>query len=273
MSNKIAALRRVVYAYYRRHGRDLPWRCTPPSDPYHILVSEVMLQQTQVERVITKFREFIKEFPDLISLARAPLPRVLAVWQGMGYNRRAKLLREAAGVIMRDHGGKVPRTIEELDALPGIGRATACSISAFAFNLPTVFIETNIRSVFIHHFFKDAENVTDEQLLPLVEQSLDRKHPFLWYSALMDYGVHLKKRFGNPSRKSAHHAVQSAFAGSDRQLRGRIIALLVREKKAGYSAMLKKLNADPQQLRRVVATLEKDGLIQKQGHENTLAER
>jgi A/G-specific adenine glycosylase len=243
----------------------LPWR-RMPCDPYQILVSEVMLQQTQVDRVVVKFREFIREFPSVTSLARAPLHKVLAAWQGMGYNRRAKSLQQAAEAIVRDHGGNVPRTIEELDALPGIGAATASSISAFAFNQPSVFIETNIRSVFIHHFFKDADKVTDAMLLSLVEDALDRKHPFLWYSALMDYGVHLKKAFGNPSRKSAHHTAQSKFDGSDRQLRGRIIKFLVREKKAGYAALAKELSVDQQRLRRILDSLVKDGLIESPNH-------
>lgn len=260
MSKKITDLRRSVYSHFRRYGRDLPWRRT--RDPYHIFVSEVMLQQTQVERVVRMFPEFIGRFPTVASLAEASLPDVLKAWQGMGYNRRAKMLREAAQVILHRHKGEVPRTADELDALPGIGPATACSICAFAFDLPTVFIETNIRSVFIHHFFKDAANVSDDQLLPLVEQALDRRHPYRWYSALMDYGVFLKKRFANPSRRSAHHARQSAFEGSDRQLRGQIIRLLLNEKKASYALLRKQTAADPQRLTRIIKKLQEEGLIQ-----------
>jgi A/G-specific adenine glycosylase len=203
----------------------LPWRGT--TDPYRIFVSEVMLQQTQVDRVVGKYRQFVRAFPSWRSLARARLDRVLAVWRGLGYNRRALWLKRAAEAVAERHGGRLPRDVHELERLPGVGEATARSIAAFAFNEPTVFIETNIRSVFLHHFFPGRSKVGDCQLLPLVERTLDRRNPARWYSALMDYGVYLKRHHGNPSRRSRHHVRQAPFEGSDRQVRGRILTALL----------------------------------------------
>ncbi len=222
---RIKKFRSVIYGYYRKHRRDFPWRRT--DDPYRILVSEIMLQQTQVARVAEKFVEFIASFPTVEALAAAPLARVLAVWQGMGYNRRARYLHELAAAVMANHGGAIPDDPEALAELPGIGRATAASICAFAFNRPVVFIETNIRTVFIHFFFHVNKKVSDRDILPLAEAALDRKEPHHWYSALMDYGAMLKRRHPNPSRKSDRHHKQKPFEGSRRQLRGEILRALL----------------------------------------------
>ncbi|MDD2473486.1 MAG: A/G-specific adenine glycosylase, partial [Methanoculleus sp.] len=157
----------LILSHYRAHGRDLPWRQT--TDPYRILVSEIMLQQTQVERVAVKYPEFIEQFPNFESLARAPKSEVLRVWQGMGYNRRAIALQKAAERVVEENGGRLPADVEALAALPGIGKATASAIVAYAFNMPVVYIETNIRRIFIHFFFQGREGVRDDAILPLVE--------------------------------------------------------------------------------------------------------
>jgi endonuclease III len=176
---------KTILSYYQREGRDLAWRRT--TDPYHIFVSEIMLQQTQIGRVTIKYPEFITTFPTFAALADAPLHQVLAVWQGMGYNRRAIALHKCAKQVMTTFGGELPRDVGTLVTLPGIGHATACSIGAFAFNMPVAFIETNIRRVFIHFFFPDRLSVTDREILPLVKQSLDTTNPRVWYWALMVY--------------------------------------------------------------------------------------
>lgn len=215
----------TVWCYYRKSGRELPWRLPEEDgsfDPYKIMVSEIMLQQTQAARVIPKYAAFLKAFPTVQSLAKASLADVLTAWSGLGYNRRAKFLWQAAGHIQAEF----PETLAGLVALPGVGANTAGAILAYAFNQPVIFIETNIRTVFIHHFFADQTDVHDNQLLPFVESALDREHPREWYWALMDYGVHLKATVGNTSRNSKHYAKQSTFHGSKRQLRGQIIKIL-----------------------------------------------
>lgn len=217
--------RHIVCSHYRRHGRALSWRNT--HDPYAILVSEIMLQQTQVDRVAGKYESFLAAFPDFESLAASPLDAVLAAWQGLGYNRRALNLKRCAEAVMAEHGGTLPSSITELEKLPGIGHYTARAVAAFAFAVPSAFIETNIRTVFIHHFFHGQEKVHDREIRPLVQGTLDDENPRQWYYALMDYGSHLKKLHGNPSRRSAHHGIQSRFSGSNRELRSLILKAIL----------------------------------------------
>ncbi|KAF0184132.1 MAG: A/G-specific adenine glycosylase [Nitrospirae bacterium] len=224
-AENIRSFRRTVRAFYRKNRRDMPWRET--ANPYHIVVSEIMLQQTQAERVHDKYLMFIKALPDFDSLADAPLHRILLLWQGLGYNRRALALKKIAELVVEKWNGELPSTVDALRGLPGIGHATASSIAAFAFNMPTVFIETNIRRVFIHHFFEDRLDVHDREILPLVAAALDRRNPREWYSALMDYGSALKKQIPNPNRRSAHYVRQSEFEGSCRQKRGAVLKFLL----------------------------------------------
>lgn len=230
MDQQIDAFREQVWAYYAANGRhDLPWRL-PTEDgrfnAYHIMVSEIMLQQTQVPRVMPKFAKFTAQFPDVHALANAPLDAVLRAWSGLGYNRRAKFLWQAAKDIVRLHQGRVPDSQEALVALPGIGANTAGAIRAYAFNQPVVFLETNIRTVFIHHFFTDGDKIADNELTPWVTAALDQETPREWYWALMDYGTNLKQTVGNVSRASKAYAKQSTFAGSRRQIRGQVLRLL-----------------------------------------------
>ncbi len=226
MSNgpqRLDAFREVIWDHYRKHGRAMPWRAT--SDPYHIVVSEFMLQQTQVSRVMQKFGPFVERFPDWATLASARLVEVLAQWQGLGYNRRAKFLHQCAASVMQLHHGALPADPNLLAGLPGIGRNTAGAVCAFAFNQPVVFIETNIRRVFLHFFFSDAEGIHDRELMPWIEAALDRDEPRRWYWALMDYGAVLKSQVTNPNRRSAHYTRQSPFEGSRRQIRGAVVRM------------------------------------------------
>jgi A/G-specific adenine glycosylase len=222
----IRAFREEVWEHYRTHGRhDLPWR-RPPFDAYRIAVSELMLQQTQASRVIPKYAGFLKRFPSVRDLAAAPLGDVLLAWSGLGYNRRAKFLWQAARQVTAEYDGAFPRDLKALIALPGIGHNTAGAILAYAWNEPAVFVETNIRTVFIHHFFDDQSGVSDKVVTKLVAATLDREHPREWYWALMDYGVHLKKAVGNLNRLSKSYVRQSAFEGSRRQVRGQVLRAL-----------------------------------------------
>lgn len=226
----VLELQEATWNYYAQHGRhDLPWRQSNDGifNPYHILVSEIMLQQTQVTRVIEKYQEFLTLFPDIQALASAEQGSVLAAWAGLGYNRRAKFLWQAAQTVVAQHKGVFPETLSELVALPGVGKNTAGAILAYAFNQPTVFIETNVRTVFIYHCFPGEGLVTDAMLLPLITEALDPEQPRDWYYALMDYGSYLKKSVGNVSRQSKTYNKQSTFHGSRRQIRGQVIATLV----------------------------------------------
>jgi len=241
----------------------MPWRET--RNPYRILVSELMLQQTQVARVLEKYREFIALFPDAAALAKAPLRSVLKVWQGLGYNRRALALQQIARALVAQHKGKVPSSLDDLVRLPGIGKATASAILAFAFNQPVVFIETNVRTVFIHFFFPERDAVSDEEILPLVTQTLDTDNPREWYYALMDYGTFLKKTVANAGRKSRHYHKQSPFDGSNRQVRGRIVRYLIKERKSTESVLTKQLGLTPGRVRSVLLDLEKEGMITRRG--------
>jgi A/G-specific adenine glycosylase len=253
-----AAFKKIIWKYYRAHRRDFPWRNT--RDPYRILVSEIMLQQTQAPRVVSKYEEFIARFPTVQTLARASVSDVLAIWKGLGYNRRALALKRAAEIIMREHGGKVPRDIEKLIALPGVGKATAGDVLAFAWNIPVVVIETNIRSVFLHFFFPNVKNVHDRDILPLIEKTLDQKNPREWYAALMDYGAMLKRTHGNASRKSAHYAKQLPFKGSNREARARIL-FAITEKPATATRLTKTLKLSEEIVTKNLAALEKEGFI------------
>jgi A/G-specific adenine glycosylase len=256
---KYSAFQKIVWDYYRKYGRDLPWRNT--KDAYRITVSEIMLQQTQVERVIPYYERFIKKFPSFKALARAPVNQVLLGWQGLGYNRRALNLQKLAQIVAEQYKGKLPDTVEELDALPGIGKGTAGSLSAFVFNKPVAFIETNIRRVFIHHFFADKKVVHDEDILKLVEKTADKKNAREWYYALMDYGSHLRKKVENPNRKSAHYSKQSKFEGSDRQLRGELLRNLLRKKEIDVKQFAKAHHEPVARVKNILIMLREEGFL------------
>jgi len=265
----IGAFQKLVLSRYRAAARKFPWRET--TDPYAILVSEIMLQQTQVSRVTEKFPEFLAAFPDVAFLAAAPLADVLAAWQGMGYNRRAIALQKCARIVTDEYGGRLPDDPTILATFPGIGRATAASICAYAFNRPVVFIETNIRRVFIHHFFNDGATVSDDEIRPLVEAALYHADPREWYNALMDYGTDLAKSVPNPNRRSRHYAKQSAFEGSDRQIRGAILKLLVAKGTLTRVALLREMNDDKNRVGAILAALEAEGFIRTTRKGITLA--
>ncbi|HEY4517324.1 MAG TPA: A/G-specific adenine glycosylase [Candidatus Paceibacterota bacterium] len=247
---------KIVYEHYRKCRRTFPWRHT--RDPYRILVSEIMLQQTQVERVIPFYKKFLKKFPTPRSLAGARLPDVLKVWQGLGYNRRAKFLHESAKVIAKNGFPKEPVEIEQL---PGVGHYSARAIAIFAFNKPEVCIETNIRTVFFHHFFKNHKKVSDAQIKRYIARTLDHENPRKWYSALMDYGAYLKQSGVRLNSKSKHYIKQSKFDGSHRQLRGRILKMALTEGKVDIKKLSKEMKKPPALLRAAADSLRREGLL------------
>lgn len=233
-----------------------------------------MLQQTQVSRVLIKFPSFIKKFPDWKSLARASTKEILQEWSGLGYNRRALYLRRIAEEVMKMNG-RFPKTFEELRKLPGIGPNTAGSILAFAYNIPSPFIETNIRSVYIHFFFPEIEKsegkkackkISDDQLFPLIEKTLDTENPREWYYALMDYGADLKKRLPNPSRHSAHHIKQKPFKGSNRELRSKILKEIMKKSRTRSSLMAILKAYEPAAIEKNIDDLCKEGFLGRNGN-------
>ncbi len=251
------AIRNTVWKHYRAHGRHtLPWRKT--RDPYKILVSEVMLQQTQVLRVIPYYRAFISLFPTVQALAQAPLSDVLRAWQGLGYNRRAKMLHDAARAVCAQ-SGRMPRTYEGLLKLPGVGPYTAGAVCVFAYNKSVPLIETNIRTVLFHHALSGRTHVPDSELLQLTVALMDRTRSREWHWALMDYGSHLKGLGVRVNSASKHYVKQSRFEGSDRQARGAILRALAEG--PASARMLHAKGADPARLTRALASLQKEKLI------------
>jgi len=256
---QLKTFREAIWEYYRQHGRHMPWRDDP--SPYKVLVSELMLQQTQVSRVIPKFDAFLYTCVGFASLAEKPLSDVLTLWSGLGYNRRAMYLHQTAQLVVRDHDGVLPKTLAELVTLPGIGKNTAGAILAYAYNQPVVFVETNIRTVYFHHFFPDStETVSDKEIESLVEQTLDRENPREWYWALMDYGTHLKKTAGGRLKSSKHYVKQSPLAGSPREMRGRILKALVGGQ-LPRNELLKRVHGD-ERFDPAIKSLEREGFIQ-----------
>ena len=228
----LEAFRTKVEARGRDLYRDLPWRRT--RDPYAIWVSEVMLQQTQVSRVDGRWQRWLERFPTVEALAAAEQAEVLLEWQGMGYNRRALALMRAAQAICEQ--GEFPREARDLCRLPGIGPATAQGIRAFAFDLPGVYLETNVRSVFLHELFPEEVGVTDRRLEPLIAAACPLVDVRGWYYALLDYGAWLKRTVPNPSRRSRSHVRQTGFEGSHRQKRAAVVRLLLAARQDGIDA-------------------------------------
>ena len=271
---KLGQFKKTIWDYYKKNGRKtLPWRKT--KDPYKILISEVMLQQTQVSRIIDKYKSFLKKFPTVEALAEAPLKDVLLEWQGLGYNRRAKYLKLCAEKVVSEHRGKFPKTLTELINLPGIGPATAGDILAFAYNIPVPVIETNIRSVFIDFFFKSKSakdrplQIHDREILPLIEKTLPtfpytglREGVREWYWALFDYGAFLKQT-RNPNTQSKHYVKQSPFKGSNREKRSQILKLILTGLKS-ENEIVKALGYEREVVQKNLEQMLKENLIKKE---------
>lgn len=256
--SQIEEFQAIVWDYYAHNARRMPWRDVPT--PYHVLVSEIMLQQTQVNRVLPKFQAFIARFPDVASLAAAPLGDVLREWNGLGYNRRAKFLHQAAQAVAQEYEGTLPDQLDLLVKLPGIGKNTAGAVLAYAYERPVVFVETNIRTVYFRHFLEGHERIDDKEVIALLEQTIDREQPREWYWALMDYGSYLKQHHGNNITLSKHYTKQSAFAGSLRQLRGQVLKLLLQAPMTHKQLDEKFADA---RLETLLQELERDGLIHR----------
>ena len=237
--------------------RTMPWR--EDTRPYYVLVSEIMLQQTQVDRVVPKFEAFIDRFPDEATLAKASLGDVLALWSGLGYNRRAKYLHEAARMIVNEYDGSFPPSYDDLVKLPGVGPNTAGAIMAYAYNQPVIFIETNVRTVYFEHFFADGNKVHDTEVRGVVELTLDWEHPREFYWALMDYGSWLKRQGAGRVTQSKHYKRQSVLKGSVREIRGQIVRQLADGDRTEDE--LRRVVTYDERFKAALAGVIKDGLV------------
>lgn len=283
--------RKVVYSYYSRYGRhELPWRNT--RSPYRIVVSEFMLQQTQVARVRGRYAQWLDLFPDFEALAAAPLREVLAAWSGLGYNRRARFLHELAKRVCEEYGGRLPADIDSLRTLPGVGEYTAAAIAAFAYEIPVACVETNIRRALIYAFFsvdvdyapqrvsaavspgwpEVAEGVSarrplgrvhDREIRGVANAVLDRDEPRRWNFALMDWGAMIGANTENPNRHSAHYTRQSRFAGSRREVRGAIIRSLSQLSGASVTELSSINGLTSDRLESALSDLAREGLIEQ----------
>ena len=255
-----------ILLYYKNNQRAFPWRET--TDPYHILVSEYMLQQTQVDRVVPKYISFLKKFPNTTALASTTKKEVLTLWSGLGYNRRATALHNTAKILVAKHKGVVPEDKETLLTLPGIGEYTAGAVLAFAYNKPVVMIETNIRTVLLHHYVQKKKEVTDKAISIFVEHllqhALEQKvSPRIFYSAMMDYGTHLKSQGVRTNTRSKHYTKQSKFDGSIRQARGALLRLLINAEKGVSKKQLQTVQA--KRINEGLTGLLTEGVIEKRG--------
>ncbi|MDR0494381.1 MAG: A/G-specific adenine glycosylase [Treponema sp.] len=259
---KIGEFRKMVFSNYRQAGRQFPWR---GAGPWGVMVSEFMLQQTQTERVLRYWENWMRQWPQPEDLAKAPMEEALRHWSGLGYNRRCYNLKNSAAIITAENNGKVPETPQALRLLPGIGPYIAGAIACFAYNYPAVFIETNIRATVIHCFFPDKNDVKDSEIYPILESALYKKDPRTWYYALMDYGASLKKLTENPNRRSAHYSRQSPFIGSFRQARGKVIKALASLGASNAEELGIACCLEDEKLYRVLERLEKESLVAEKG--------
>ena len=266
---KTTAFKKQIWDFYKDKKRAFPWRET--TDPYKILVSEIMLQQTQADRVVAKYNSFLKKWPTVKKLAKATLREVLTEWSGLGYNRRGKNLWLLAKIVVSELAGSIPNTLNELEKLPGIGPYTARAVAAFAFNKPYACIETNIRAVYIYYFFsKTKHKIADDTLFPLIEQTLDKKNPREWYYALMDYGSHLKKLKLSTNDLHKSYTKQSTFKGSMREARGAILRNLI-ETQMTLRELQGKIKIPEEKLTEALNALLKEKTIQQKAKKFIIA--
>jgi A/G-specific adenine glycosylase len=256
---EIGLFQSVIMDFFQAYGREFPWRST--TDPYRVLLSELMLQQTQTERVLPKYIEFIELWPDFAALDAAPFSEILALWKGLGYNRRALALKKIARQAVVLYSGSLPQDLSLLLKLPMVGPATAAAIRAFSWNLPSLYLETNIRRVLIYFFFDTAERVNDRELYLLLKELLPPEDPKSWYYALMDYGVFLKKMIKNPNRRSAHYTRQPSFENSNRQIRGQILTVFTESGKATRKDLYRYLSFSEERVDACLNSLMEEGFV------------
>ena len=255
-TGQIKSFRTKIRTFYRKHGRDLPFRMI--NNPYLVTVSEIMLQQTQVDRVIPKYENWIKQFPDWKTLSKSSNKSILTYWSGLGYNRRALYLKEIAQIIVKNHNGKMPPDIKTLQSFPGIGKYTSHAILIFAFDKRVAAVDTNIRKVLLHEFNLPPET-SEKDIQSLADLVLPKTKIKEWHYALMDYAKTLPQ---DVHIKYQTKYKQSKFEGSLRQIRGEIIRQLTKNRFTTIqqiSAILKRNDVD---IQKAITTLVNENMIQ-----------
>jgi len=253
-AERIQEFQKKVFSFYQKNKRDLPWRKT--TDPYKILLSELMLQQTQVNRVILYYEKWITRWLDIHALASASLAEVLQAWMGLGYNTRAINLHKAARKIVTEFDNDVLEAMKQYKEIPGVGRYTSQAVQIFSTNADIVTIDTNIRRIFIKEFHL-PEKVSDKELWMLAEQCLPKGRSREWHNALMDYGaLHLTSQKTGIKPKTQ----QSRFEGSDRQIRARILRCLLNDTMS-LSELKKTFRIEQKRLRRILDKMVTEKII------------
>ena len=254
---RIRKFQTMILTWWKTHRRDLPWRKT--HDPYKILVSEIMLQQTQVSRGLPKYIEFLEVFPTVEKLAGAKTSSVLRIWKGMGYNRRALYLQNTAKKVVLDYNGIFPNTEQQLTTLSGVGKYTARAIMVFAFAIDIAVVDTNIRQIITHFFFDDAPQ-PEKSIQEVADQLMPKGKAWEWHQALMDYGAIALER----NEKRSIKKKSKPFKETNRYFRGRLLDLVYEKqwKEADLmSEMVKKFGKDKEFMEEIINGMSKDGLI------------
>lgn len=258
--------RSYIFSWWKKNARDLPWRHT--SDPYAILVSEVMLQQTQVSRVLEKYDVFLGKYPTVFSLADAPASEIIRDWKGLGYNRRALYLHRSARIVVEKYKGIFPKSETELLSIPGIGKYTARAILVFAFRHTVAMVDTNIRKI-ITHFFYDDRTQPESVIWETANRLVPKGKSWEWHQALMDYGaLELAKQTGKNPARSIRRKKTVPFNQTNRFLRGRILdALRVspRNDSGLVSEMVRTCKRPESVVRDAVEQLIREGLCERTG--------
>jgi len=265
---RISAFQDMIFLWWQEHKRDLPWRKT--RDPYRILVSEVMLQQTQVSRVLPKYDEFLRVFSDVNALSQASTAQVLRLWHGMGYNRRALYLKKTAETVRDMYGGIFPEDEQSLTKLPGLGRYTARAILVFAYEKDVAMVDTNIRQIITHFFYKGKQQ-REKTILDMADTLFPRGRSWEWHQALMDYGALEMSRVRG--KRVSVGRKQAPFRDSNRYYRGRVIDVL-RVGEADEWKMVadfsRQYDKPAEYFTGVIGQLIKDGLVERRGTRITL---
>jgi A/G-specific adenine glycosylase len=257
----VADLQTHILGWYAANGRDLPWRHT--TDPYSVLVSEIMLQQTQVPRVIPKYAQFLAAYPRLEDLAEAPLDDVLRLWKGLGYNNRARRLRDCAAAVAAaaSRPATLPRSLDELQALPGLGPYTARAVLIFAHNGDLAAVDANVRRVLTHELGLPVD-LPAHGLQAVADVALPHGRSRDWHNALMDYGaLVLTARVTGIAARTR----QGAFEGSRRWYRSRLLEALLERGPQRLDELAAALDVDPAVAADLVARLASDGLVRRDG--------